>query len=150
VYLFGSIWWYLDAPKQHEIKYFLVVSDYFSYKKGPIDLVRGLILSLDTGIYISPNWGLLSTFTGPFGGAQTPHSIKTYFLVVLDNFFAKNGPNDMVRGLSLSLDIGTYILPTCRPLCTILAPFGGAQIPQKSIKEIFSGYFGVFFLQEWA
>jgi hypothetical protein len=44
----------------------------------------------------------------------------------------KNGPNDMVRGLFLSLNIGTYILPTCGPLCTFLGPFGGAQIIEKT------------------
>jgi hypothetical protein len=69
---------------------------------------------------------------------------KTCFLVVLDHFFLKNGPNDMVRGLSLSLDIGTYILPTCRPLYTFFAPFGDVQVPQNSIKNCFwviSDYF---------
>jgi hypothetical protein len=44
----------------------------------------------------------------------------------------KKGPNDMVRGLFLSLNIGTYILPTCGPLCTFLGPFGGAQIIEKN------------------
>jgi hypothetical protein len=79
---------------------------------------------------------------GPFGGAQIPqNSIKTYFLVVLDHFFLKNGPNGMVRGLFLSLDIGTYILPTCGPMCTFLAPFGGAQMPQNSIKRTIFGLF---------
>jgi hypothetical protein len=43
----------------------------------------------------------------------------------------------MVRGLSLRLDIGADILPTCRPLCTFLAPFKGAQMPKTAEKTIF-------------
>jgi hypothetical protein len=37
-----------------------------------------------------------------------------------------------------------HILPTFRPLCTFLGPFGDAQIPQNSIKKLFlviSDYF---------
>jgi hypothetical protein len=43
---------------------------------------------------------------------------------------------DLVKGLFLSLDIGTYIPPTCEPLCTFLGLFAGAEIPQESIKKI--------------
>jgi hypothetical protein len=45
--------------------------------------------------------------------------------------------NDLVRGLFSSLDIGIYIWPTCRPLCTFLRPIGGAQMPQNRIKNYF-------------
>ena len=38
-----------------------------------------------------------------------PNGIKNYFLVVLDYFSYKNGPNDLVRGSFSSLDVGTYI-----------------------------------------
>jgi hypothetical protein len=107
---------------------FLVVSDYFSYKNGPVDSVKGLFSSLDTGTYILPNWGPFCTFLGPFWGAPKQHE-NFFFLVVLDHIFLKNGPNDLVRGLFSSFDIRTYILPTYRPL------FVGAQIPQNSIKK---------------
>jgi hypothetical protein len=62
---------------------------------------------------------------------------KNYFLIVLHYFSYKNGPNDLVRSLFSSLDIGTYIPPTCGPLCTILSPFVAAQMPQNSIKNYF-------------
>jgi hypothetical protein len=74
---------------QNSIKnYFLVVSDYFSYKNGPIDLVWGLFSNLDIGTYIPFTFGPLCTFLGPIGGAQMPqNSINTHFLAVLDHFF---------------------------------------------------------------
>jgi hypothetical protein len=131
VYLFGSIWGTQMPQNSMEKTYFPVVFDHSFLENGPNDMVRGLsfsfqpidlvkdlFLSLDTGRYISPNWGPLCTFLGQFRGAQMPQNSikKTYFPVVLDHSFLENGPNDMVRGLSFSLDIGTYILPTYRPL----------------------------------
>jgi hypothetical protein len=111
------VWGCPNAPKQHKKNYFLVVLDYFSYKNGPIDLVRGLFSSLDIGLCIPPSWGPLKTFLGPFGGAQMPqNSIKNSFLVVLDYFFYKNRPIDLVRGLFSSRDIGPCISPTWGPL----------------------------------
>jgi hypothetical protein len=118
--------------------YFLVVSDYLSYKNRPNDLVRGSFSSLDVGTYIPPTCGPLSTFLGPFWGAQMPqNSPQKYFLVVLDYFSYTNGPIDLVRGLFLSLEIRTYIPPTCGPLCTLLGPFGGAQMPQNGMEIFF-------------
>jgi hypothetical protein len=72
---------------QNGIKnYFLVVSDCFSYKNGPIDSVRGLFSNLDIGTYIPFTYGPLSTFLGPIGRAQmTQNSINTHFLAVLDH-----------------------------------------------------------------
>jgi hypothetical protein len=61
-----------------------------------------------------------------------------------------NRSMDLVRSLFSSKDIGPYILPTYRPLSTFLGPFGGAQMPQNSRKKLFSGWFGLFLLQEWA
>jgi hypothetical protein len=61
------------------------------------------------------------------------NSIKKLFLVVLDYF---SYTNDLVRVLFSSLDIGTYIPPTCGPLITFLGPLGGAQMPKKGIKKI--------------
>jgi hypothetical protein len=116
-----------SAPKQDKKNYFLVVPDYFPYKNGPIDSVRGLFSSLDIGTYILLSCGSMSTFLGPFGGAQMlQNSTKTFFLAAPDNFFLKNGLIDMVRGLFSSLNIGTYILPTCGSLYNFLSPFGGA------------------------
>jgi hypothetical protein len=59
---------------QNSIKknYFWVVLYYFSYKNAPNDLGRGLFSGLDVGTYILPTCGSLSTFLGPFGGAQIP------------------------------------------------------------------------------
>jgi hypothetical protein len=66
---------------------------------------------------------------------------KNYFLVAPDYFFLKEGLNDMVRGLFSSLNIGTYILPTCGPLCTFLGQFGGAKMPPECIKKTIFGLF---------
>jgi hypothetical protein len=65
----------------------------------------------------------------PPNGKQT--SIKKLFLVVSGNFTLKNGPNNLVRGLLLNLDIGPYIPPTYGALHTSLGPFGGAQMAPK-------------------
>jgi hypothetical protein len=101
-------------------------------------LVRGLFSSLDIGSYIPPTCGLLSTFLGPFRGSQNaPKQYKNFFLVVLDYFFYKNRPDDLVRGLFSTLDIGTYILSTFGPLCTFLGPFEDAQMPQNAYKNYF-------------
>jgi hypothetical protein len=136
---FSTFWGPFGGAKmpQNSIEsYFLVVSDYFSYKNGPIDLVRVLFLSLDTGTYIPPTCGPLSTILGPIGGAQMPqNSINTHFLVVLDHFSYKNGLIDLVRSPFSNLDTGTYIWPTCGSVCTFLGPFGGAQMPQNRIKK---------------
>jgi hypothetical protein len=64
---------------------------------------------------------------------------KKYFLVVPDYFLYKNGHIYLVRGLFSSLNIGTYISPTCGLLRTFLGPFEGAQMPQNSTKKLFSG-----------
>jgi hypothetical protein len=53
---------------------------------------------------------------------------KSCFLVILDHFSYKDRPNDLVRRFFSSLDIGPYILPTCRPLRIFLDSFGGAQM----------------------
>jgi hypothetical protein len=82
----------------------------------------GYVSSFNIVSYILSTFGPLSTFLGT----------KNYFLVVLDYFSYKNGSNDLVRGLFSSLDIGTYIPLSCGPLCTILGPFGAAQLPQNS------------------
>jgi hypothetical protein len=106
VYLSRSIWGCPNAPKQHKKNYFLVVLDYFSYKNGTIDLVWGLFSSLDIGTNNLPNCRPLGTILVPFGGAKMPQKcIKNYFLVVLDYFFYKNGPIDLIRGLFSSFDI---------------------------------------------
>jgi hypothetical protein len=62
-------------------------------------------------------------------------SIKNYFLVVLDYFSNKNGSNDLVRGLFSNSNIGTHFPPTHGPSSTFLVSFGGAQLPQNSIKR---------------
>jgi hypothetical protein len=84
------------------------------------------------------------------GCPNAQNSMKNYFRVVLYNFSYKNGPNDLVRGLFSSLNIGTYILPTCGPLSTFLGPFGGAQMPQSGIEKRFSDCSGLFLPQERA
>jgi hypothetical protein len=85
---------------------------------------------------------------GLFGGAQmapkwpkAAHT-KTCFLVASDIFSYKNGPNDLVRSLFLSLDIRPYIPPTCGPLNTFMGSLiRGAQIapkwPEKHKKTVF-------------
>jgi hypothetical protein len=97
---------------------------------------EGLIFKLRYWDIHLATCGRLSTFMGPFGVAQMPqNSIKNYFLEVFDLLSYKNWPIDLVRGLFSSLNIGTYILPNCRPLSTFLGPFGGAQMPQNSINK---------------
>jgi hypothetical protein len=87
---------------QNSIKnYFLVVLDYFSYKNGLNDLVRGLFSSLDIGIYIFfPPLGLCVPFWVLLRVPKCPKkAYKNYFLIVLDYFSYKDGPNDLVRSL---------------------------------------------------
>jgi hypothetical protein len=134
------------CPKTAQKTYFLVAPDHFFLKDGHIDMVRGLFSSLNIGTYILSTCGPLCTFLGPFGGTQMPqNSIKNYFRVVSYYFSYKNGPNNLVWGLFSSLDVRTYILPTCRPLCTFLGPFGGTQMPQDSIKKIIIWLFWVVY-----
>jgi hypothetical protein len=108
----------------------------FSYTNGPIDLVRGLFSSLDIGTHL-PHLRICVYFFGSIWGCpDTPNRIKkNFFLVVFDHFSYMNDPIDFFRGLFSNLDIRTYILPTFRPLSTHLGPFGGAQMPQNSMKK---------------
>jgi hypothetical protein len=80
VYLLRYIWGCPNAPKQHEKNYFLVVLDHFSYKNGPIDLVRGFFSSLDIGPYIPPTCGLFKPFWVHMGVPKCPKTAsKNYF-----------------------------------------------------------------------
>jgi hypothetical protein len=100
-------------------------------KIGPNDLVRGLFISLDIGSYIVPS-AHVPPFEYLFGQEQLKKNIFWLFWTI----FPKNyGPNDLVRGLCSSLDIGPYILPTCWPLNTFLGPFEGAQMATNSINK---------------
>jgi hypothetical protein len=78
------------------------------------------------GTYIWPTCRPLCIFSRPkCPNAQMPqNNMKNYFLVVLDHFSCKNGPNDLVRGLFSNLDIWTNILSTHQPLSTIWVNFG--------------------------
>jgi hypothetical protein len=51
--------------------------------------------------------------------------------MVLDYFSYKIGPIDLVKVLFSSLHIGTYIQPTCGPLCT----FWGITVPPNGPKK---------------
>jgi hypothetical protein len=138
VYLFGSIWGCPSAPKQHRKNNFLVVSDDFSYKNGPIDLVRGLFSSLDIGTNNLSTCRSLCTISGLFGSAQMPQEfMKSYFLVVSDYFSYKNGPIDFIRGLFSSLDIGTYKSPTCGPCVPFWVQLGVPKCPKTAKTPIF-------------
>jgi hypothetical protein len=114
--------------------YFLVVSDFFSYKKEPIDLTWGLFLDLDIGTYIPPHLWALCTFLGLIRGAQMPQNrVNTHFLAVLDHFSYKNGPIDSVWDLFSNLDTGTYI----RLTCTFLGHLGVPKYPKTGLKNYF-------------
>jgi hypothetical protein len=84
-----------------------------------------------------------------FPNAPKQHK-KNLFLVVLDHFLYKNGPIDLVRTFFQAKTLGH----TSRPLAGLCLPlwihWGGAQMPQNSIKNTISGCFGPFLLQEWA
>jgi hypothetical protein len=54
----------------------------------------------------------------------------------MDYFYYKNGPDDLVRRFFSSLDVETYILPICGPLCTLLGSILGCQNAPKQ-REIF-------------
>jgi hypothetical protein len=69
---------------------------------------------------------------------------KPCFLVDLDHSFYSKMPNDLVKGLFLSSDIGPYIMSTCGPLCTFLRLLGCAQMAKNSIKT------GIFFGSFWS
>jgi hypothetical protein len=68
-------------------------------------------------------------------------SIKNYFLIVSNYLSYKIGPIDLVRGLFSSLDIRTYILPTCGPLCImyVLGHQGTPKWTQKSTQRPTNG-----------
>jgi hypothetical protein len=148
VHHFGSIWGCPNAPKQNEKKT-------FSGCSGPFP---GLFIRLGAYFQAStlehtshPLVGLWAPFWVHFWVPRCPKTAqKTYFLVAPDHLFLKNRLNDMVSSLFSSLNIGTYMLPTCGPLCTFLGPFGGGQIPQYSTKKLYSGRFVLFLLQERA
>jgi hypothetical protein len=58
---------------QNSIKnYFLVVSDYFSYNIGPIDLVRGSFSNLEIGTNILFTCEPLCTFLVQLGVPKCP------------------------------------------------------------------------------
>jgi hypothetical protein len=65
-----------------------------------------------------------------------------------------NGPDNLDRSLFLSLSIGPYLPPTYRPLVTFLVLFEDAQMAskckKKKNKNLFSGCFGPFPINEWA
>jgi hypothetical protein len=71
MYHLGSIWG-AQMPQNSMKTYFLVVLDHFSYKNGPIDLVRDLMSSLDTGTYIPPTSGSVCTFWVHLGVPKCP------------------------------------------------------------------------------
>jgi hypothetical protein len=76
--------------------------------------------------------------------------MKKLFLGCFILFSYKNWPNDLVRGLFSSLDVSTYIPPTCGPLCTFLGLLGGGQMPQSGIENLFSDCSSLFLPQEMA
>jgi hypothetical protein len=75
------------------------VLDYFTYKNGPNDLVRGPFSSKDIGTYIPYTCGPLHSVLGPFRCPNAQKQHKKHFLVDLDHFFYKNAPIDLVWGL---------------------------------------------------
>jgi hypothetical protein len=76
----------------------------------------------------------------PNGPKMAKNSIKNCFLVVLDHFSHKNGPDDLVRGLFSCLDIRSYIPPTFGPLSTFLGT-NGPKMVKKQDKNLFCGCF---------
>jgi hypothetical protein len=127
----------LKYPRQHKENYHLVVLDHFSWNNGPNDLVRGLFLSLYFGPYIPPFCGPLCAFLGLFGGApMLQNSIKNYCLLVSDYLSYKIGLIDLVMVSLSSLDIGTYIPPTCGPLCMFL----GIREPPNRPTKVHKAY----------
>jgi hypothetical protein len=62
---------------------------------------------------------------------------KNYFLVVPDYFLYNNVPIYLARGLFSSLNIRTYIPPTCGLSSTFLGSFEGAQMPKTAQKTYF-------------
>jgi hypothetical protein len=133
-------------PQNSTKKYFLV-SDYFSCKNGPIDLVRGWFSSLDIGTYILPTCRPSSTSMGPFGGAKMPqNSINTHFLAVFDHFFSRMG---VLIWLGAHFQERT-LKHTSRPLASLCAPFwvqlGMPKCPKTAQKTYFLVALGHFFL----
>ena len=144
-------WVHLGVPKCRKAALkinFLLVSDYLSYKIGPIDLVRGLLSSSDIGTYILPTSGPLYSFLGPSRCPIAPKQHKNIFWL-----FWTISPLRM----SLLIWLGAYFhaktlghtSPPLAGLCILfLGPFGGPQMSQNSIKRLYC--FGIFLLQEWA
>jgi hypothetical protein len=149
LHTFFSPFWGAQMPQNSIRRYVLY---YLSYKNGHDDLVRGLLSSLDVGTYgfvdlwtygLVDLWtyglvGLWVAFWVYLGVPKCPKTAnRNYFLVVLDYFSYTNEPNYLFSGFFLSLDIGTYIPPTCGPFCTSLGPFGGPQMLQSGMKKNF-------------
>jgi hypothetical protein len=87
--------WGAQMPQNSIKNCFLVVLNYFSYKNGPIDLVRGFFSSLDIGTNNLLNWVGFGLF---WGCPNAPNSIKNYFLVLSDYFSYENRLINLVRG----------------------------------------------------
>jgi hypothetical protein len=64
-----------QMPQNSKKTNFLVAPDHFFLKNGPNDIVRDLFSSLEIVTYTLPTCKPLSTFLGPFGGAQIPQNI---------------------------------------------------------------------------
>jgi hypothetical protein len=128
-----------QMPQSRIKKYILVVPDHFPYKNGPIDLVRSLFSSQDIGTYIPPTCGPLSTFLVHLGVPKGPKTAqKTYFLVVPDHFFLKDGLNDMVRGLFSSLNIHpAHLQASGYPFGSIWGCPNAPKLHQKTIFGLF-------------
>ena len=60
---------------------------------------------------------------------------KAVFWLFWTISFKKNRPNDLVRGLFLSSDIGRDIPLSCGTLCIFLGPFGGAPKWPKTVQK---------------
>jgi hypothetical protein len=69
------------------------------------------------------------------GLKMTKHGIKNLFSACSGPFLLKNEPNDLVKGLTLSLDIGLYVPPTYKPSSTFLGLFEVPKWPKNGEKQ---------------
>jgi hypothetical protein len=168
-YLSRSIWGCPNGPKMAKSRKkncFLVALDNFFYRfllqisstdffyryllhNGPNDLLRRLLSSLDTRLYIPPTCGPLDTFLGPLlrGAQMAPNGQKgikkTVFWLFWTIFTEKMG----LRHLAIH---SVHLWSFAYLFLSIWGCPNGPNFPQNSIENLFSGCFGPFLLTKRA
>jgi hypothetical protein len=134
-------------PQNSINTHFLDVLDHFSYKNGPIDLVRGPFSNLETGTYFWPTCRCVHLFGSIWGCPNAPKQDEKLLSGCSGPFPLQECAYYSVRSLFSSLDIGTYIPSTCGPLSTFLVHSGVPKCLKTAQKTYFMAALHHFFLK---